>query len=374
MRILHIYSGNLFGGIEAILISLARHASLGADRHEFALCFDARLADSLRAACAPVHLLAPVRVRRPHTVRQARRRLTSLLASHAFDVCLVHAPWSHALFGGTVHGAGVPLVFWAHDAWSGQHWTERWARRTPPDAIVANSAFTLGTLDNVYRGVARSVVHAPLDVRPVTVDTRERAVIRAELSTPDTAIVVAQASRMEAWKGHATLLRALAALRHDVRWICWIVGSAQRPAEQAYERSLRELATELGILDRVRFAGERHDVPRVLAAADVYCQPNARPEPFGIVFIEALTAGIPVLTAAVGGALDIVDDTCGRLAAAADGDAWRSTLSALIADERERTRLGAAGPARAATLCDPARQIQRLHAVLGATTHVGVAG
>ena len=60
MRILHIYSGNLFGGIEAILISLARHASLGADRHEFALCFDARLADSLRAACAPVMLIVVV--------------------------------------------------------------------------------------------------------------------------------------------------------------------------------------------------------------------------------------------------------------------------------------------------------------------------
>jgi len=373
MRILHIYSGNLFGGIEAILISLARHASLGSDTHEFALCFDARLAESLRAAGAPVHLLAPVRVSRPHTIRQARRRLTSLLASHAFDVCVVHAPWSHALFGATVHRAGVPLVFWAHDVWNGQHWTERWARRTQPDAIVANSAFTLGTLGNVHRGVARSVVHAPLDVRPVTLDTHQRAVIRAELSTPGTATVVAQASRMEAWKGHATLLRALGTLRHDLQWVCWIIGGAQRPAELAYERSLRELATELGILDRVRFAGERHDVPRVLATADVYCQPNARPEPFGIVFIEALTAGIPVVTAAVGGAMEIVDDTCGRLVATGDGDAWQSTLSALIADEHARTRLGAAGPARAADLCDPARQIQRLHAALVATTHVGAA-
>ena len=49
-------------------------------------------------------------------------------------------------------------------------------------------------------------------------------------------------------------------------------------------------------------------VPRLMAAADIYCQPNTTPEPFGIAFVEALAAGVPVVTTAMGGPLEIVDD------------------------------------------------------------------
>jgi glycosyltransferase involved in cell wall biosynthesis len=50
---------------------------------------------------------------------------------------------------------------------------------------------------------------------------------------------------------------------------------------------------DLRIADRVRFAGQRDDVPRLLAAADLHCQPNSSPEPFGVAFVEALAAGLP---------------------------------------------------------------------------------
>jgi len=364
VRVLHVYSGNLFGGIETILLSLARHAAGSGAAHAFALCFDARLARELRACGADVRLLAPVRVSRPRSVRDARRRLASHVAAQSFDTCVVHAPWSHALFASIVRRTNLPLTFWAHDAWRGRHWTERWARRTPPDLVVANSAFTAETMTSAFPGVPCAVVHAPLDVAPATLPPSDRAAIRAQWQTSDDAVVVVQASRLEAWKGHATLLQALAALRDDRRWTCWIVGGAQRRAEREYEASLRARAIDLGIGDRVRFAGERDDVPRVLAAADIYCQPNAQPEPFGIVFVEALAAGLPVVTSGIGGAPDIVDASCGRLVPPADADRLRDVLAHLIADRDVRASLGRAGPSRAAMLCDPTRQLRRLHELL----------
>jgi len=374
MRILHVYSGNLFGGVESILLAIARFASASGVSHEFALCFDARLAAELRAAGAAVHPLAPVRVSRPQTIRHARKRLDAILRARAVDVAIAHAPWSQALFGPTVRRADVPLGFWAHDVWTGRHWTGAWARRTAPDVVVANSAFTARTLERVYPDAARVVVHAPLDVTPTTLAAADRAAVRAELATPASAIVCVQASRMEAWKGHATLLRTLASLRDDPRWVCWVVGGAQRAAERAYEASLRSLAADLRIADRVRFAGERTDVRRVLAAADVYCQPNARPEPFGIVFVEALLARLPVVTSPLGGAAEIVDASCGCLVASEDADGWRATLRHSIDDGGMRARLGAAGPRRAAELCDPIRQMTRLHDALRGTLHPMVAG
>ncbi len=94
-----------------------------------------------------------------------------------------------------------------------------------------------------------------------------------------------------------------------------------------------------------------------MAAADVYCQPNTGPEPFGIAFVEALYAGLPVVTSGFGGAAEIVDGTCGMLTAPEDPAAVASALRELILDPSRRRALGAAGPLRAKMLCDPARQL-----------------
>src|SRR5687768_1733288 len=104
MRILHLYSGNLFGGIEAILVTIARRSG-GDARHEFALCFDGRLRTELAAAGAAVHALGAARISRPHSIRASRRALHTLLVTQRFDAAICHAPWSQAIFGTVVRRA-----------------------------------------------------------------------------------------------------------------------------------------------------------------------------------------------------------------------------------------------------------------------------
>jgi glycosyltransferase involved in cell wall biosynthesis len=164
---------------------------------------------------------------------------------------------------------------------------------------------------------------------------------------------------MERWKGHTLVMDALAGLR-DLPWVWWIVGGAQRPEELAYLGALRAAADRLGVADRVRFLGERRDVRQLLAAADIHCQANLGPEPFGITFIEALAAGLPVVTTAMGGALEIVDDSCGILVPPDDVVALAASLRRLVADPVLRARLSSAGPARARQVSDPAAQMRRL--------------
>jgi glycosyltransferase involved in cell wall biosynthesis len=373
MRILHVYSGNLYGGIEAILVALARFTvSPSLVAHEFALCFEGRLSAELARVNATVHRLGPIRASRPQTVRAGRRALASLLASRRFDRVICHAPWSQAALARVVRQSGVPIVFWAHDTMSGRHWTERWARRIPPDLVICNSEYTRRTAAALYPDVPAAVVHAPVDVGPQPLGAEERRLIRRTLSTPDDAVVIVQASRCEAWKGHLMHVQALAELRDEHRWVCWLAGGAQRPAEARYLEHVTQAVRHAGLGDRVRFAGERTDVPRLLAAADLFCQPNLEPEPFGIVFVEALAAGLPVVTASIGGATEIVDDTCGVLVAPGDAARLAAALRRLVGDAGCRARLAAAAPARARALCDPASQIRRLTEVLAAVEPVQV--
>lgn len=114
-------------------------------------------------------------------------------------------------------------------------------------------------------------------------------------------------------------------------------------------RRLRELADELGVGDRVRLYGSlaREDMPAILRSADVVaCTPWY--EPFGIVPLEAMACGIPVVASAVGGMLDtVVHDVTGRLVPAKRPAPLAETLIELLHDDFLRQSLGAAGRDRA---------------------------
>jgi glycosyltransferase involved in cell wall biosynthesis len=363
MRVLHVYSGNLLGGIESMLVAIARaRADWGALDHEFALAYQGRLAEALAETGAAVHSLPPARLSRPLAIRRARAALADLLRGGGLDCVVCHAAWSQAIFGPGVRRGDVPLVFWAHDALSGRPWTERQARRVPPDLAIANSRFTAATLPAIYARVPCVVVYPPTSLEPSPQASRRRE-LRAALETPPDAPVIVQASRLDAGKGHASLLTALSRLRTP-RWIAWFAGGIQRPGDARYLSTLRQTADRLGIASRVRFLGQRTDLPAVLAAADLYCQPGIRPESFGLSLVEALAAGLPVVATAMGGACEIVDDTCGQLVTPGSTAALASAIDELMADRAVRDRCAAAGPARARALCDPRRQLRLLQRTL----------
>ena len=84
------------------------------------------------------------------------------------------------------------------------------------------------------------------------------------VQAPAEATVIIQASRLERWKGQELLLRALGRLTDVSGWMCWIAGGAQRPAEADYLAELRLTADRFGLAERVRFLGQRSDVPHLL--------------------------------------------------------------------------------------------------------------
>ncbi len=365
MRVLHIVSGRLYGGVETALVTMARCRLLCPEiEPEFGICFDGRLRDELTAAGTAVHMLGEVRVRHPLSVLRARRKLSRLLDERAATVVVCHMAWAQAIFGPVARASGVALVFWAHDATDARRWLDRWARLTRPDLAICNSNFTASTIFWLYPRVATQVVYCPVSPPAFNASLNDRAEVRRELNTPADATVIVQVSRMEQWKGQRLHLETLGQLRDRSGWVCWIVGAAQRPQEAGYERELHSVAKQHGIEERVRFAGQRSDVSRILSGADIYCQPNTSPEPFGLTLIEALQAGLPVITSAMGGATEVVNDSCGILVPPGSIADLASALRLLNTDGQLRRRLGASGPARARELTDPAVQLSRLKSAL----------
>lgn len=367
VRALFIHSGNLFGGVETAMISLARTAHEHGTSLEpsFALCFDdGRVAKELRAAGAVVHGIGTVRMSRPWQIHRVRARLRQLLESHHVDICVMPSSWIHALFAPVVRACGLPIALWANDRWSRDRWMDRLALRHTPNVVIANSRYTADGMAAAVPGVPVRLVYYGIAASPI--DRTRRREIRAELDTPDDALVVVQVGRLDPYKGHRMLIEAVARLPRSIDWRCWLIGGADTPLQRRYLAELQQAAVNAGVRDRIRFAGARYDIGSVLAAADIFCHPNLSPEAFGIVFIEALRAGLPVIGSATGGVLDIVTPECGRLVPAGDVTALTEALTELALSPPLRQALASRGPERASTLCDVGSRVNDLAATLRA--------
>jgi glycosyltransferase involved in cell wall biosynthesis len=151
-------------------------------------------------------------------------------------------------------------------------------------------------------------------------------------------------------KGYDRAVRALAAVPDAELWIAGGPADALLFADPEAER-LRKLAADHGVADRVRLLGGvgHEDMPALMSSADLVLS-TPRYEPFGIVPIEAMACGTPVVATAVGGQLDtVVDGESGVLVPAtgdADGAVLAGAVRDLLADPVRREAYGAAGRAR----------------------------
>lgn len=175
---------------------------------------------------------------------------------------------------------------------------------------------------------------------------QERDLARRELQLPPDAFVVGIVARLTAQKAHHVLVRAFATLagsRPQARLV--VVGGGPREAE------LHALVQQLGIADRVRFTGVRRDVAALLPAFDVACLSSVH-EAAPVAVIEAMAAGLPVVSTDCGALRDMVTDGVeGYLVPVGDSRRLAERLGTLADDPDLRARLGTAARHRARTSC-----------------------
>jgi rhamnosyl/mannosyltransferase len=165
--------------------------------------------------------------------------------------------------------------------------------------------------------------------------------------------------RLRYYKGLETLLHALVQIR-DVT----LTVAGDGPMRASWEA----LARELGLVERVRFAGDvaDADLPALYRQADLFVLPaNARAEAFGTVLLEAMASGLPCVTTELGtGTSWIVQNgVTGLVVPPADVEALAQAIVSLMADEQRRQAMGAAGRARVEGLFTVERMIEGVAAV-----------
>jgi glycosyltransferase involved in cell wall biosynthesis len=209
------------------------------------------------------------------------------------------------------------------------------------DRIVASCT------DEVRELMAMGAHFARIDVVPSGVDTsrfRPDGVVAPRTRRPRLLVV----GRLVPRKGVDDAIATLRSLP-DAELVVAGGPDARELAGDAEARRLQALAEQFGVAGRVRMVGQvpHTDLPALIRSADVVlCLPWY--EPFGIVALEAMACGVPVVGTAVGGLLDTVQDgRTGALLPPRQPEAAARAVAELLADDERRRQFGAAGRLRA---------------------------
>jgi glycosyltransferase involved in cell wall biosynthesis len=213
------------------------------------------------------------------------------------------------------------------------------------DAVVANSAFTAAACTALYDGREYDVVPMGIDIARFTSGPRSAELVRRHGLGDFTILFV---GRLTEDKGLLDLVEALRLLaRSGTDFTALLVGSGDQQAE------LERRVEECGLADRVVFVGwvANDDLVDYYNTADVFVGPSVVgskgwQEAVGLVFVEALATGLPVISTRTGGIPDVVDDgVTGFLVDQRSPEQIFERLRTLHADRSLLATMGERGPA-----------------------------
>jgi len=238
-----------------------------------------------------------------------------------------------------------------------------WLANRMSACVISNSRQTQDWLLQQVPQLANraSVVCNGLPPLPLQ-DPLAGARFREGLGVPEEALLVTVAGRLNRWKGQDLFIEALALMsqRGTLGPVhAAIVGDVFAGHEAIRERLVSH-AARVGLADRIHFVPFVQDIWSVWRATDIAVVPSIEPEPFGMVAIEAMACAVPVVAAAHGGLLDIIEqDRSGLLFQPRDASALADAIERLCGSQELRKALGVSGQVRQRAKFSLAAQVRQ---------------
>ena len=276
-----------------------------------------------------------------------------------FDV--MHSHMSSAHFFGALMRlmTGTPVVATAHQCSLQLHWRLN-------DHVIANSAATAAYQRKVNRVPASKLttIHCFTDLERFSNTTLDSVRwVQNEMQIKDSDFVVGVVGNVVARKGHLYLFKAMEQIVASVpNFKLVLVGQFNR--DQPYVKRLRSLQQNPALLNRVKWLGLRDNVQDFMAAFDLAVVPSVE-EPLGLVALEAMAAGTPVVATNTGGLPEIVQpNVTGLLVPRKNPSELARAVIEMAQDAEMRQRLGQNGRRFVQANFDPEDLARKVEGVL----------
>ncbi len=352
MRVLHAIGEMGTGGAESLVAELVRRGPRVGWRSSVASAGGAREDEIRVAGLADVHRV-PLSRRSAAGLARAVAATRRALAAADPDVVVAHnvGVTAAVTLAQLTRRRRVPVVTVFHGVAAEDYRTAARLLGVAPRAVVTVSEAIAARLRAA--GLRRQPVVIPNAVTAPSLPDRVAA--RRELDLPPDAPVALCAARLVDQKRHDVLLRAWSSLPPH----CVLLVAGDGPNR----RALEALHAQLGLGDRVRVLGDRSDVPRLLAAADVATLASDW-EGLPVFVLEAMAAGRPVVATAVDGLTEVLRHGGGLLVPPGEPEALAAALGRLLTDPAERAAAAEAARRTVAAEHDPLTMTRRYDELL----------
>lgn len=165
--------------------------------------------------------------------------------------------------------------------------------------------------------------------------------VRSEFGLHQNNFLAAMVGRLKEWKGQKIFLQALGIASQELSNLRGLIIGEEDPDSPGYCQELKSAASSLGLADKVIFTGWRKDVPRLMAACDLIVHCSIKPEPFGLVIVEGMAIGKPVIAANAGGVPEIITDGIdGVLVPPGDAQAVANEILSIASNRTKAEAMG----------------------------------
>jgi len=292
------------GGAELALLQLIRAG--GDCKWHVVFLEDGPMVCQVRDAGSAASVVPAGRLRQPHKMVSAVMRIARIVRDSHSPAVLSWMTKGHLYGSPAATMAGVPCTWFQHALPS--QLMDGIAARIPSVGAMACSQFIADSLKIAMPKVQVKVVYPGIDpARSNPAGLPSMQDCRRKLNLPIDHPVIGIFGRLQKWKGVHVLIGALpTVLKRYPTTQTVIVGGAWRD-ELEYEHELKQQAGSLGIAERIIFAGHQDNAPEWMQACDVIVHAS-RQEPFGMVVVEAMALGKPIVAGAEGGPREIITD------------------------------------------------------------------
>ena len=211
--------------------------------------------------------------------------------------------------------------------------------------VIANSKATAEAYCRAGGKRPTVVIHNGINAAPFdAVGLDEANAVRRSLAIPNGTPLVGVFGRITEWKGHRVLFDAIQREELGNAQLAVVGDALFTDADRLLAEELRTLSKQVGLAGRVHWLGHRNDVPTLMKACDLIVHCSTQPEPFGRVIVEGQLANRPVIAAAGGGALEIIEDGVnGLLTPPGNATALAAAMHRLLSDSELAVSLANAG-------------------------------
>ncbi len=270
---------------------------------------------------------------RARDIQRLRQAMMCCDLVHAYSV---RAGWYAGRLCRELH---VPMVWSIHDLFPFL-WQRLWLRMVAQryaQAVVAYSQILQKQFGDGLRDKVHLVPHG-VDIRTFApLEDTQRVLVRQHCETPADAPVVLHAGRLMPFKGQHLFLQMAQHLlqkRQNLLPVFWLAGDASM-GDHRYAARIRARAHS--IEPQVRWLGFQRAIAPIIAAADVLVHCSTRPEPFGLVVLEAMACGTAVVSANQGAPAEIIENgRTGLVTPPNDVNALAEAVHTLLADTERR--------------------------------------